>query len=275
MRSAAVLALPIGTAIVIAEMAVYRELWWFDRTYVTGMRVPRRLPVEEVVGACAFASAAFAAWGVAGRARRRRGEDRIADVGGSSSGASAPVARRTAGWRRGAGLVLALGATAVAALAVVDGFAHSSEGQQVRGGLGRTSRRLAGLVDVGLPDLTALAVALVVLVVALEMGLLRTGALGMRRTWTTVAAVVMISAVADGWATKASSPIVRYATDEYLARLPIVRVPVEIVVLRGLVAVGVALGATAWDRRAAVAADRAGQAPFSPVRSRTSSAPRA
>lgn len=272
LRSAAVLAVPVGVAVVIAEMAVYRELWWFDRTYVTGIRVPRRLPIEEVVGAFAFAIAACAAWGVAGRGRRHAGKDQAVGASASSDGFAAG---RPPGWRRATGLVLAIGAAGVAALAVIDGFAHSSEGQQVRIGLGRTSRRLAGVVDVDLPDLTALVLALVVLVVAIEIGVLRTGTLARRRTWITVAAIVVLSAVVDGWTTKASSPIVRYAADEYAARLPLSRVPVEIVVLRGLMAVGVAIGATWWDNRAARARHRAEQAPFSPVRNRTSSAPRA
>ncbi len=152
-----------------------------------------------------------------------------------------------------AGLGLLIGAVAVAGLGVVDGFAHSAEGREVRAELNgrRTAARPRRRERAGRDGLV---VAIVVGVLAAELTLLRTGALRRRSTWATAGAMAVYSLAIDGWAAKPSSPIVRYAPDEYLARLPGIGLPVEVVAMRVLVGIGVALGATHVARRRARAA---------------------
>lgn len=62
----------------------------------------------------------------------------------------------------------------------------------------------------GVPEYTAVALASVVVVLALELGWLRTGLLRTARYWLSMLIVVAFQVPVDGWLTKLSAPIVLY-----------------------------------------------------------------
>jgi lycopene cyclase domain-containing protein len=64
------------------------------------------------------------------------------------------------------------------------------------------------------PEYTATAVLAALAVVALELGLLRTGLFGRVAYWVTMAIVFGFQVLVDGWLTKLSAPIVLYDDDQ-------------------------------------------------------------
>lgn len=67
-----------------------------------------------------------------------------------------------------------------------------------------------------MPDYTVAAVGSVVVVVALELLVLRTGILGELQFWLSMLIVFAFQVAVDGWLTKLSAPIVRYDDHETL-----------------------------------------------------------
>jgi lycopene cyclase domain-containing protein len=63
------------------------------------------------------------------------------------------------------------------------------------------------------PEYTVAATASVVVVVALELFLLRTGIFRTATYWVTMGIVFGFQCLVDGWLTKLSAPIVRYAPE--------------------------------------------------------------
>ncbi|MFD1148380.1 lycopene cyclase domain-containing protein [Saccharothrix hoggarensis] len=74
------------------------------------------------------------------------------------------------------------------------------------------------------PEYLIAAVVSVVLTVALELGLLRTGLFRRPAYWLTLAIVFAFQVPVDGWLTKLSAPVVHYAP----AAISGVRVPWDI-----------------------------------------------
>lgn len=64
-----------------------------------------------------------------------------------------------------------------------------------------------------MPEYTAMAVVSVALVVALELGVLRTGLLKTRVYWVSMAICYGFMFAVNGWLTKLSAPIVSYDPD--------------------------------------------------------------
>jgi lycopene cyclase domain-containing protein len=64
-----------------------------------------------------------------------------------------------------------------------------------------------------MPEYTVAAVTAVVLVLALERFVLRTGLLRTAEYWVTMLIVIGFQCLVDGWLTKLDRPIVRYAPD--------------------------------------------------------------
>ena len=62
-----------------------------------------------------------------------------------------------------------------------------------------------------MPEYTVAAIVAAGLVVALELRVLRTGIFRRRAYWLTMAIVLGFQVLVDGWLTKLSAPIVRYA----------------------------------------------------------------
>jgi lycopene cyclase domain-containing protein len=67
-----------------------------------------------------------------------------------------------------------------------------------------------------MPEYTVAALASVVVVVALELLVLRTGLLAELRFWLSMVIVLGFQVAVDGWLTKLSAPIVRYDDAETL-----------------------------------------------------------
>jgi lycopene cyclase domain-containing protein len=74
---------------------------------------------------------------------------------------------------------------------------------------------------------TVPAVAAVVVVVALELAVLRTGLFRRLEYWLTVAVVTGFQILVDGWLTKLSAPVVRYAPRHITGRRFPWDIPVE------------------------------------------------
>jgi lycopene cyclase domain-containing protein len=62
-----------------------------------------------------------------------------------------------------------------------------------------------------MPEYTALTIAGIVIVVLLELAWARTGVFRSVRYWIALAIVFAFQTLVDGWLTKLSAPIVRYA----------------------------------------------------------------
>jgi len=75
-----------------------------------------------------------------------------------------------------------------------------------------------------MPDYTVATAVAVVVVVALELAVLRTGVFGTARYWIAIGIIAAFQVPVDGWLTKLSDPIVRYDEAETLG----VRVPWDI-----------------------------------------------
>lgn len=65
-----------------------------------------------------------------------------------------------------------------------------------------------------MPEYSATAVLAALAVVALELGVLRTGLFGRLAYWVTMAIVSGFQVLVDGWLTKLSAPIVLYDEDQ-------------------------------------------------------------
>ena len=65
-----------------------------------------------------------------------------------------------------------------------------------------------------MPEYTVAAVAAVVIVVALELLVFRTGIFRKPAYWVSMAIVLGFQVIVDGWLTKLSAPVVLYAAEE-------------------------------------------------------------
>lgn len=75
-----------------------------------------------------------------------------------------------------------------------------------------------------MPEYTVATLAAVLIVVAIELLWARTGIFASAQYWLTMAIVFFFQVLVDGWLTKLSDPIVRYADAHFLG----VRFPFDI-----------------------------------------------
>lgn len=87
--------------------------------------------------------------------------------------------------------------------------------------------RRPGGRGVAMPEYTVLAVVSVVAVLAAERFWYRTGLLRTGRYWCAMAIVGFFQVLVDGWLTKLSAPIVRYAPEHHLGIRALWDIPVE------------------------------------------------
>lgn len=71
------------------------------------------------------------------------------------------------------------------------------------------------MVEVGVPEYTALTAIAVLAVVLLELGWFRTGVFRTAQYWIAMAIVFAFQCLVDGWLTKLSDPIVIYNPAEF------------------------------------------------------------
>jgi lycopene cyclase domain-containing protein len=78
-----------------------------------------------------------------------------------------------------------------------------------------------------MPEYTLATLAAVVVVVAIELFWARTGIFRTLQYWLAMAIVFFFQVLVDGWLTKLSEPIVRYAPEHFLGiRFPL-DIPIE------------------------------------------------
>jgi hypothetical protein len=255
--------------VVFSEVSIYRKLWFYDPRYTTGWTVPRRLPVEQILIDLVIPVAAWVGWSVVHHRTRRVGLSAgpngtgVRSSATSSSGSTATGARGTdgalesassgrvkLGVDRGRRVVMTVALVmvgAVAVLAAAAGFARTGEGDAVRGEIRTKVWRIADRLNFELPDLTIFVVAVVAMVVIVEFGLLRSGIWRDRRAIGAVLAALAVAMVLDTWCAKSSSQIVVYAPDEYQWRIPMLRMPVELLLYRLSTAAVVAILAKQFE----------------------------
>lgn len=103
-----------------------------------------------------------------------------------------------------------------------------------------------------LPEYTTLTVVAVLLVVALELVVLRTGIFATAQYWITMAIVFAFQVPVDGWLTKLRDPIVIYNPDEMIGLRVPWDIPVEDFGFGFAMVTLTILGWRTWlDRRAA------------------------
>lgn len=78
-----------------------------------------------------------------------------------------------------------------------------------------------------MPEYTVLTVIAVVLTILIELFWLRTGIFRQRQYWLAMAIVAFFQCLVDGWLTKLSAPIVRYAPEHHLGVRAPWDIPVE------------------------------------------------
>jgi lycopene cyclase domain-containing protein len=78
-----------------------------------------------------------------------------------------------------------------------------------------------------MPVYTVLAVTIAVAVVFLELLLFRSGIFREVAYWVAMAIVLAFMIPVDGWLTKLSAPIVRYARDDTIGFRPVWDIPLE------------------------------------------------
>ena len=87
--------------------------------------------------------------------------------------------------------------------------------------------RTFGRLDLNLRDYSVVAVLLCISVVLLELRWWRTGLFRMRAYRVTMVICFGFMIIVNGWLTKLSAPIVRYASDEFSGWRPIWDIPFE------------------------------------------------
>lgn len=194
------------------EFAIFRRIWGYSDQFIIGTKLPRRLPIEEilffvVVPVCALLvyETAFAVFSGRVSFPGFRGTPPSPFLKGSTAvgrmdgGAS----RTVVSWKvLVAGAVFGVvGLVAVFAVSVLD--------------------------STDVPEYPIYAVALLGGVVILEQFLWRTEIFRMRAYWTTVGIFAVAQVLVNGWMTKLSAPIIRYSVDESLGWRPIWDIPIE------------------------------------------------
>jgi lycopene cyclase domain-containing protein len=232
--------------VILAEASIFRRLWGYNRVYISGVFVPRRMPVEELLTSVTFAIVAAVVWNLVHRSTRAADSTGDADPKrvqlrppGRSEMHTLPASSRRV--RVAAGVAGAL-ALFVAVLAAVRGFSDNPSGQSVRSRARWRLWRIENFFDYDLPDLTIFLAAVVIAIAVLNLVWLRTKVFTSRAGWAAIVAAGMVSVIVDGWTAKASSPIIFYAQDEFVTRFPGLNMPLEITLLRmALAALTVAL----------------------------------
>jgi lycopene cyclase domain-containing protein len=196
----------------VNEFAVFRKLWRYSPTYITGFKLPRRYPIEEAffffaIPICALLTYEAAMAVYTGRVRAPwvrgtppspylRGASAKARVEGAGSRHIVSIKAMIA-----MGLVAVVGVMLVVIVSVSDG------------------------IDV--KEYPILTLLLLIGVLVLELTIWRTEIFRMRAYWSTMAISLAFMVPVNGWLTKLSAPIVIYAPDEFLGLRPIWDIPIE------------------------------------------------
>jgi lycopene cyclase domain-containing protein len=217
------LIVPFAVFNFVNEVAVWRYLWWYSRSYTTGYFLPRRYPIEEVVFFIAIPICALLTFEAATSVY----EGRVKPVFGKQlrqrSGSRVPHARsakRKISLPMFASGILLVGC---ALLLVAELWIHRSEFPSVRS----AGQNVLKATDWDLREYPILTVGLLAGVLFLESVWWRTGIFRMRAYWSTMAINLFFMVLVNGWLTKLSAPIVKYAEDEFSGLRPIWDIPLE------------------------------------------------
>ena len=214
---------------VVNEVSVFRGLWWYNPNYITGWRVPRRYPIEEmaffvVVPLCALltfeaASAVYDGRVVAPWARPSPTGRPARPAPPRPDRAPNPRIRTT---------VVAGAALLITGLALLAAMVQEARTDPiVRSEVRHEYALLSDRFDYNLPEYPIIVMLLLALVLVVELGWWRTGILRMRAYWSTMAICLCFMVPVNGWLTKLSAPVVIYAQDEFSGLRPIWDIPFE------------------------------------------------
>jgi lycopene cyclase domain-containing protein len=225
------LLVPFGLFNFVNEVAVWRKLWWYSERFTTGIMLPRRYPIEEVVfflaiPICALLTFEAASAVYSGRVKSVFGKQ-LPSLAGPPTGDSL-VGGVTSANRPNksvslqtflSGLLLA----GCVGLLVLELWLRRDDLQQVREVGGDVLRA----ADSDIPEYPLLAVGLLSGVAFLEYAWWRTGVFRQRAYWSTMAINLGFMVLVNGWLTKLSAPIVIYAADEFSGLRPVWDIPLE------------------------------------------------
>jgi lycopene cyclase domain-containing protein len=219
------LLIPFGVFNFVNEVAVWRHLWSYSRLYTTGIMLPRRYPIEEVVFFIAIPICALLTFEAASAVY----ECRVKSIFGKQSArASSPLVQPVQSVEPEhkislqtllSGLLLA----ACALLLVIELWLHRRDLTTLRS----AGKGVLNATDWNIREYPILALGLLAGVFFLERVWWRTGVLGMRAYWSTMAINIFFMVLVNGWLTKLSAPIVTYAEDEFSGLRPIWDIPLE------------------------------------------------
>jgi lycopene beta-cyclase len=198
---------------VLNEVAVNRELWRYSPRFVSGVFLPRRYPIEEVVFLVVLpicASLIFAA--ASNRLRSQVARD-ASVVNEPRHDHRLPLATFLSGL-----LLASCGLLLLIELWI--------ERNRFAGVTNAGDRFLRG-IDWDVPEYPVLTFGLIAGVLFLEAGFMRTGIFRMRAYWFSLAVLLVIVSLVNVWLSKASAPIVVYSQDELIGLRPLGYMPIE------------------------------------------------
>jgi lycopene cyclase domain-containing protein len=217
------LLVPFGVFNFVNEVAVWRHLWFYSRLYTTGIELPRRYPIEEVVFFIAIPICALLTFEAACAVY----DGRVKSVLGKQIEQVDPAVLPPVGTAEPkisfqallSGLLLA----GCALLLVTELWLHRFEFTTLRA----AGKDVLNATDWNIREYPILAVGLLAGVFFLERVWWRTGVFSMRAYWSTMAINLFFMVLVNGWLTKLSAPIVTYAEDEFSGLRPIWDIPLE------------------------------------------------
>ncbi len=215
------LLVPFATFNFVNEVAVWRQLWWYSPRFTTGIKIPLRYPIEEVmfflaIPICALLTFEAATSVYEGRVKSVFGKQMVEPPRHAEV---APQTRSVSLQTFLSGLLLA----GCAALLLIEVWLYRDDLGQVR----EAGRDVLRATDSDIREYPILTIGLLAGVVFLERLWWRTGVFRTRAYWPTMAINLFFMVLVNGWLTKLSAPIVLYAEDEFSTWRPIWDIPLE------------------------------------------------
>ena len=221
------LALPWLVFNAVNELAVFRHLWFYNPRYVTGWRVPRHYPVEEMCFFVAIPLCALLTFEAASNVYAGRVVPPWVRHGRQVPSPVVLPRRDVTRFRPAASAVVAVVSLLAAALLFAAALFEVRSDPIARAEARSSYERLAHRFDWNIREYPVLALGLLAGVLLLELGWWRTGIFRLRAFWSTMAICLAFMVPVNGWLTKLSAPVVIYASDEFSGLRPIWDIPLE------------------------------------------------
>lgn len=221
------LAIPWLVFNLVNEVAVFRHLWFYNPRYVTGWRVPRHYPVEEMCFFVAIPVCALLTFEAASNVYSGRVVPPWVRGGRPVPSPTVLPRRDVTRWRPAASAVVAGAALTAVGLLFAAALFEVRRDPIARAEARNAYLHLSDRFDWNIREYPVLALGLLAGVLLLEMVWWRTGIFRLRAFWSTMAICLAFMVPVNGWLTKLSAPIVIYASDEFSGLRPIWDIPLE------------------------------------------------